>query len=128
MAGVSDILSKGAGYIEDGVEKLISGIGEGNLMKSNEVINSVGRNGWWDRGITGVVRGVQNNELDFGGAVTQAFTKGVENADGTISRKLDAGTIAGSYLGVSSAYRIASGGGLYKDKNGNTNLIGVPFI
>lgn len=38
------------------------------------------------------------------------------------------GKIAGSYLGAATAYRVASGGGLYKDKDGNTNIIGVPFI
>nr|DAU23756.1 MAG TPA: hypothetical protein [Caudoviricetes sp.] len=38
------------------------------------------------------------------------------------------GKIAGSYIGVSAAARVASGGGLYKDKNGNTNIAGVPFI
>lgn len=36
--------------------------------------------------------------------------------------------IAGGYLGVSAGARILSGGGLYRDKNGNANLIGVPFI
>lgn len=38
------------------------------------------------------------------------------------------GKIAGSYIGVSAAARVATGGGLYKDKNGNTNIAGVPFI
>lgn len=36
--------------------------------------------------------------------------------------------IAGSYMGVSAAGRIATGGGVYKDKDGNTDLIGVPLI
>lgn len=36
--------------------------------------------------------------------------------------------IAGSYMGVSAAARIATGGGLYKDKDGNTDVIGVPLI
>ena len=40
----------------------------------------------------------------------------------------DYGKIAGSYIGVSAAARIASGGGVTKDQHGNTNLIGVPFI
>ena len=38
------------------------------------------------------------------------------------------GTIAGAYMGVSAAGRIATGGGLYKDSDGNTDIIGVPFI
>lgn len=43
-------------------------------------------------------------------------------------KELSIGAIAGSYMGVSSAYRLLSGGGLYKDKNGNTNVMGIPFI
>lgn len=50
------------------------------------------------------------------------------NGDGSYSGKKIAGTIAGSYMGVSTAGRIATGGGLYRDSNGNTNIIGVPFI
>lgn len=36
--------------------------------------------------------------------------------------------IAGAYIGASTAGRIATGGGLYKDRAGNTNVIGLPFI
>lgn len=57
-----------------------------------------------------------------------ASGKLIKDADGKIKRDLDVGKIAGSYLGVSAAARIASGGGVYKDGNGNGNLIGVPFI
>lgn len=42
--------------------------------------------------------------------------------------KLNYGKIAGAYIGVSAGARIASGGGLYKDRNGNTNLMGLPII
>jgi len=40
----------------------------------------------------------------------------------------DTGKIAGAYIGTAALGRIASGGGLYRDKAGNTNLIGVPFV
>ena len=33
-----------------------------------------------------------------------------------------------AYAGVSAVGRIASGGGLYKDRHGNTDIIGLPFI
>ena len=36
--------------------------------------------------------------------------------------------IAGTVMGLSMAGRIVTGGGLYKDKNGNTNIPGIPFI
>ena len=42
--------------------------------------------------------------------------------------KLNYGKIAGSYLGASAAMRVVSGGGVTKDRNGNANLIGVPFV
>ena len=38
------------------------------------------------------------------------------------------GSIAGSYLTAATAGRIATGGGLYKDRHGRTNIVGVPFI
>lgn len=50
------------------------------------------------------------------------------DSHGAYSGKKIAGTIAGGYMGVSAAGRIATGGGLYKDSNGNFNIIGVPFI
>lgn len=37
-------------------------------------------------------------------------------------------TVAGTYMTASSAYRILSGGGLYRDKDGNTDIIGIPGI
>lgn len=42
--------------------------------------------------------------------------------------KLNYGKIAGAYIGASAGARIATGGGLYKDRNGNTNLMGLPII
>ena len=50
------------------------------------------------------------------------------NADGTYSASKIAASAAGSYVAGASAYRIASGGGLYKDADGNTNIIGIPGI
>lgn len=42
--------------------------------------------------------------------------------------KLDMKKVAGTYVGASAVARVATGGGVMKDKNGNTNLIGIPFI
>ena len=46
--------------------------------------------------------------------------------------KLDYGkvgkSIAGSYMSVSAGYRVASGGGVYRDSSGNSDLIGIPFL
>lgn len=44
----------------------------------------------------------------------------------------DAGKVAASglatYMTGATAYRLGSGGGFYRDKDGNTDIIGVPFI
>lgn len=42
--------------------------------------------------------------------------------------KLRGGRVVGSFMAASAGARIATGGGLYKDRNGSTNIIGVPFI
>ena len=36
--------------------------------------------------------------------------------------------IAGSFLGAAVAGRVLTGGGVYKDGNGNTNIVGLPFV
>lgn len=48
--------------------------------------------------------------------------------DGSYGKRRIAAGVAGSYIGVASAGRIASGGGIYKDSDGNTDLMGIPFI
>lgn len=75
------------------------------------------------RGILGTVARMSHGEKDLNNAVKGAFSKtGVAGGD------VSWGTVAGSYIGASAAYRVASGGGLYRDKNGNNNIIGVPFV
>lgn len=58
----------------------------------------------------------------------QKFGKAISNAHKKADGKLDMGKVAGTYMAASAAGRIATGGGLTKDKNGNTNVIGIPFI
>ena len=53
---------------------------------------------------------------------------GVEAGSKFAMENLDLGKVAGSYLLASGGYRLASGGGIYRDKHGNTDTIGVPFI
>lgn len=52
----------------------------------------------------------------------------INKATGKAEMKYSAGKIAGTFAGVSMAGRVVTGGGLYRDKNGNVNLPGVPFI
>lgn len=42
--------------------------------------------------------------------------------------RLSGRRVAAGFVGASSLGRLASGGGIYKDADGNTDIIGVPFI
>lgn len=42
--------------------------------------------------------------------------------------RLSGRRVAGAFVGASAFGRLASGGGIYKDADGNTDIIGVPFI
>nr|DAX45900.1 MAG TPA: hypothetical protein [Caudoviricetes sp.] len=47
---------------------------------------------------------------------------------GKYSKARMIGAAGGVYMGTMSAGRILSGGGLYRDSNGNFDIMGVPFI
>ena len=42
--------------------------------------------------------------------------------------RLSSRRVAGAFVGASALGRLASGGGIYKDADGNTDIIGIPFI
>ena len=125
----------------------------GNVIKSNIAINKIktGMRGVVDRRImaqdTGGIRsklGYTGNYISgniknkAGKEIAISTGKGISNSDriasiymnkdGSFNKTMGAATIAGGYLGVSSAARIVSGSGLYRDSDGNTDIIGVPFI
>lgn len=68
----------------------------------------------------------------FGDAAEKAgyyTTKESEKEAGKrVIDQVSTGKIAGAYLGISAGARIVTGGGLYKDNQGNTNIAGIPFI
>lgn len=66
---------------------------------------------------------IMKNGGDFKGAFNKTFREGGEEAG-----KVDYAKIAMSYAGVAGTGRVLSGGGVYKDSNGNTNLAVVPFV
>lgn len=97
-----------------------------SILHSNEAVNPLKKGiGNFTGGLEYIGR-VINGE-GFNTALKNTFAD-VTKEKGQEVVKWNAGKIAGSYLGASAAYRIASGGGVYKDGNGNTNLIGVPFV
>ena len=58
-------------------------------------------------------------------SILKAIQQGHKKADGP---GYDMKKIAGTAVGVGVAGRIATGGGLYRDRYGNVNVPGVPFI
>ncbi len=69
----------------------------------------------------------QNNApISLLGAVKQGHM--VKDAASETGERVSKSAVAGTVGTLGVAGRIASGGGVYKDKNGNTNIAGIPFI
>lgn len=69
-----------------------------------------------------------NFSQDLNKSLSHGFKKMVKNEKGEMEEQLRVGRVAGAMFGVGVAGRVVTGGGLYRDKNGNTNLPGIPFI
>ena len=52
------------------------------------------------------------------------MNKGKEGEEWRLSGR----RVAAGFVGASAFGRLASGGGIYKDADGNTDIIGIPFI
>ena len=118
-----DIYDFGKGMINDGIEGrgMFGGIGGSirNAMRTKSagpMLDDAGQEigSLWNAERKGIWEGVKDahratgDEWELGGY--------------SVSK------IAGSYIGVSAAGRLATGGGIYKDSDGNANVIGVPLI
>jgi hypothetical protein len=64
------------------------------------------------------------SHMKKGNDLFTAISKGHQNSKGTLS----AAKVAGSVATLGVAGRVATGGGLYRDRYGNVNVPGVPFI
>lgn len=86
-----------------------------------DILNLVNMN----RSAVGKRLGVTDpNDLTFG----QKMKAIAMNDKGEYSAGRIAGMGAAGIFGLNAAGRIASGGGLYRDSDGNFDLIGIPFI
>jgi hypothetical protein len=65
-----------------------------------------------------------NNMRNTDMGIFESINAAHRNDDGSLNIR----RAAGSFVAASAAARVASGGGAYKDRYGNPNLIGVPFI
>ena len=92
---------------------------------SNKAINAIANNGFG--GVEAIGRMLSGEGI--GQSVVRTFGKDVtQEGEKFVANGWDAGKIAGSYMGVAAAGRVLTGGGLYKDGNGSTNLVGIPFV
>lgn len=113
VGGLGDALRAVGGNVKKAVKGEV-------IHHSNDAISKIGA-GVLNNGLGGAQ--VAYNVLKKNQGIKEAAAEVFKNGD-----KLNYGKIAGSYIGMSAAARVATGGGLYKDRNGSTNIAGIPFI
>lgn len=116
-------MAKGVSFMDE----IIKGVKDtGKILHSNEAINKIGTNFGGAFEVGEKILGKQ--KMGIPEALESTFKRDVTDSAGKVTRELNYGKIAGSYIGASAAARVVTGGGVYKDRNGNGNLAGVPFI
>ncbi len=65
----------------------------------------------------------KHGDIDWWKAAKKGFMEGAGD-----DAKIRWGRVAGTASALSIGWRFASGGGIYRDKNGNFDVAGVPFI
>ena len=133
---VGNIAKSMLGFADDFIEGASKGVGNGkvikasvNALKSNKseiqkgMIKKVNAGHIAGDFLGGGVRETVKN-VKKGDDIFKSIEKAHSNADGSLNMKRAAGT----FVAGSAAARIATGGGIYKDRYGNPNLIGLPFI
>lgn len=113
---MGDVLSKAGRDFGDALTSAWSGVKVDGTRKSITNIHNY----------TGAVEAV--GKVVRGDDIKTAMNSTFRHQTGNNAGQLNYGKIAGSYLGAAAVGRIVTGGGVYKDGNGNSNLIGVPFV
>lgn len=127
--------------VDDAIEGAVKQM-SGPSLHSNQAINKATSLGQ-GYGMFDVVNGIKHKStimddvLDDTGKVLkkagdkdyiQGLKAGMKDAythdDGSLNMK----NIAGSYLTVSAAGRFATGGGIYRNKDGQTDFMGIPLL
>lgn len=93
-----------------------------SILKSNGVISSL--DDFFLSGYRSTVNHYKNGAEGVKGSIANSIIAGHKGATSMDTAKL----VAGSYITASSAARLATGGGVTRDRNGNANIIGVPFV
>ena len=110
-------MAKATSFMDD----IVKGVKDiGNTLHSNKAINKIGKNmgGGYEVGARMIGKAGYNKADSVGEALTRTFATNGDDLYKNGKRIADAkanwnyGKIAGSYIGVSAAARVASGGGL----------------
>lgn len=72
------------------------------------------------------IRGTINAAFKADDGAATNFWIGKEGEEG--SMHLNGAKVAGGLGGLAIGYRALSGGGVYRDKDGNTDIAGIPFV
>jgi len=105
-----------ARYTKAAYKEAIKSGADQRMIAQNEARAKAGKEALWKEGENG---GFSN---------TQRVKSMFYNSQGKLSKKRVAGVAGAGYMGVSSVGRIATGGGLYRDSDGNFDIIGVPIV
>lgn len=104
-----------------------SGTTHAAMMNSSKAYKA-GRKG--TQFVTGGISGTAK-AMKKGDGIGEALMKGhstVKTVNGELTRELSAKKVAGTATAVGLGGRVLTGGGLYRDRYGNVNVPGVPFI
>lgn len=111
------------GFMDDAVKMAKTAMSKN--LHSNDAINKIDANN-----PAGFLQGVPATVINM--KKGDGFMDAVKNAHRTKNsagqETWNAPAIAGSFIAAGVGYRALSGGGAYRDSNGNTNVAGIPFI
>ena len=109
----------------------------------SQAIQTVAGGAWdfWTGGVRGVAGALEKGK-NFSTALKDGFHAKAGDWDAiTIGKELDENgnvvkpgyrlsgrKVLGAASGLGVGYRFLSGGGIYRDKDGNTDLAGIPFV
>ncbi len=144
---VGKIAKKMLGFADEFMEGAAKGIGDaGTIKQVNKIVSNMtpGQQKFVMQTGTRRAAGIMNptvanrvgdavvggfkdtyTSLKSGETVSKALTDAFVDP---MTGKTRMDRVAGAFFGTTAAARIGTGGGLYKDRNGGTNIIGLPFL
>lgn len=114
----------------------VSDISMDNATKiASNAVNNLNKSGAYKAGIAASkaapFKGIMDSAREYYGHANSGSKIGIKQAIKTghmTNNQLDYKKVAGTAATIGVAGRVASGGGLYRDRYGNVNVPGLPFI